>query len=506
MKEIEQLISGLHPLERAVVKYLKENISLDELVKLTKLKEVEVMRAIQWLENKGVLKIKLEMKEVVELDKNGEYYLKGGLPERRLLKQLVSENELTLDKVKLPKGEINAAVGLLKKRAAVEFRKEKDSVKLVLTENGKRLAEQPSLEEQFLKELPLEMKSLKPEQKFAYDELRKRKDLIKTRLVKIRTVSLTEKGRILLENKDLVRADYVEKVTPGLLKNGAWKNKKFRAYDVKINVPKIFGGRKQHYRAFLDMVRRKFISLGFEEMTGPIVETDFWDMDALFMPQFHSARDIHDAYYLKEPKFGEVDERLIKKVKAAHEHGGNTSSKGWQYEFDVVRTKRLLLRTQGTACSARKLASHDLKVPGKYFGITRCFRYDVVDATHNCDFYQTEGIVLEENLTFGHLKGLLKMFAEEFAQAESVKVRPAYFPFTEPSAEIFAKHPEMGWIELGGAGIFRPELTNALGVKVPVMAWGLGIDRIAMFALGINDIRGLFSYDLKFLRTAKIIW
>src|SRR3989338_8015380 len=230
-------------------------------------------------------------------------------------------------------------------------------------------------------------------------------------------------------------------------------------------------------------------------------------MDALFMPQFHSARDIHDAYYVKEPKFADdIPEELLKRVKSAHETGFGTGSRGWQYTFDISRTKRHLLRTQGTACSARMLASKNLKIPGKYFGITRCFRYDLIDATHNCDFYQTEGIVVEEEINIKHLFGLLKMFAKEFAEADKIKISPGYFPFTEPSCELFAKHPELGWIELGGAGIFSPELVKPLiGREVPVLAWGIGIDRLAMFKLGLSDIRQLFSHDLEFLRKTKVI-
>ncbi|MBI4440520.1 phenylalanine--tRNA ligase subunit alpha, partial [Candidatus Woesearchaeota archaeon] len=217
------------------------------------------------------------------------------------------------------------------------------------------------------------------------------------------------------------------------------------------------------------------------------------------------ARDIHDAYYIKEPKYGKLDEKLVQGVKRAHENGFGTGSRGWHYDFDEKRTHRHLLRTQTTACSARMLASKELQIPGKYFAIARCFRYDVIDATHLADFNQTEGFVIEEGLNFRHLIGLLKMFAEEFCQTDRIKITPAYFPFTEPSAELHAKHPELGWIELGGSGIFRPEMLKPLGIDKPVIAWGIGIDRLAMFNLGLNDIRDLFSHDLKFLRNAKVV-
>jgi len=230
-------------------------------------------------------------------------------------------------------------------------------------------------------------------------------------------------------------------------------------------------------------------------------------MDALFMPQFHSARDIHHGYYIKEPKHSkDLPKDKVENVKNAHESGFGTGSKGWRYNFDVEMTRRHILRTHDTSISARTLASKDLKIPGKYFQMARCFRYDVIDATHLPDFNQVGGFVIEEGINFQHLKGLLKMFAEEFAETETIRIKPSYFPFTEPSAELQAKHPEMGWIELAGSGIFRPELVKPLvGKEVPVIAWGVGLDRLAMFKLGIKDIRQLFSHDLEFLRNARVI-
>ena len=503
MDDIKQLLGSLHPLERKTLPKLKEGITLGELVVETGLKEIEVMRALQWMENKGILKISQELKEVINLDTNGINYKEKGLPERRFLEQIKDKKEARVSDIVIPKDELNIAIGALRKKAAIDLRKDQNgNLMASITEQGKNLIQKESFEEIFLKKLPMEVSKLTPEEKFAYDSLIKRKEIIKADVVKLRTVNMTDIGLRL--SKEKISSNFIDTITADMLKEGSWKGKDFRSYDIKINVPKVFAGKKQHYRAFIDDIRHKLISLGFKEMKGNVVETDFWDMDALYMPQFHSARDIHDAYYVKDPKYGIIDEAILKKVKAAHENGFNTGSRGWRYNFDTVRTKRLLLRTQGTACSARMLASKDLKIPGKYFGITRCFRYDVVDATHNVDFNQTEGIVVEEGLNFGHLKGLLKMFAEEFAQTDTIKIVPDYFPFTEPSAGLMVKHPVLGWIELAGSGIFRPELTRPLGVNVPVIAWGLGMDRIAMCAMNIKDIRELFSHDLNTLRTMKV--
>jgi len=504
--DIKKLAESLNPIERRVIKVLDNFSSFHDIVKVTGLKDIEVMRALQWLQNKNIVKIKEEQKEIVSLEDNGHKYLKYGLPERIFLEALempISIADLS-KKAKLTSEEITISLGTLKSKAAIEIIKGKEIV-VSITEHGKYLLKHGLPEEHFLKEhFPREINSLNEEEKFVLENLRKRKKIVKVELSKIISAELTETGKKLAREK--IDEDLIEKITPSLIRTNAWKGKKFRRFDIKINVPSIFAGRKQHYRRFLDEVRQKFIALGFKEMTGPIVETDFWDMDALFMPQFHSARDIHQAYYIKEPKYGKLDESLVKKVKEAHENGYETGSKGWHYEFDAKRTHRHMLRTQGTACSARMLASKELQIPGKYFSIARCFRYDVIDATHLVDFYQTEGIVVEDGLNFRHLKGLLKMFAEEFAEADRIKITPGYFPFTEPSAELHAKHPELGWIELAGSGIFRPELVKPLvGREVPVLAWGIGIDRIAMFKLGLKDIRQLFSHDLEFLRNAKVI-
>ena len=504
---LKNLSESLNPTERKVLKVLDSFNSFHDIVKITGLKDVEVMRALQWLQNKNIIKINEEQKELVSLDENGIKYLKEGLPERRFLEVIEKPSSLSelSTKTDLSKEEVTVSLGVLKLKDAITLTKGKE-IFVSITSHGKNLMAKNFPEENFLREsFPKELSLLNAEEKFILNDLRKRKKIIKVETSKIISTELTEIGKKLLKEK--IEDDLIEKLTPPSIKSGAWKNKKFRRFDVKINVPSIFAGRKQHYRRFLDEIRQKFIVLGFQEMTGPIVETDFWDMDALFMPQFHAARDIHQGYYIKEPKYAkDLPENIVKNVKSAHENGFNTGSKGWRYDFDVKRTHRHILRTHDTSICARTLASKELKIPGKYFQIVRCFRYDIVDATHLPDFNQVGGFVIEEGINFGHLKSLLRMFAEEFAETSEIKIVPGYFPFTEPSAELHAKHPEMGWIELAGSGIFRPELVKPLvGREVPVIAWGFGLDRLAMFKLGIKDIRQLFSHDLNFLRNAKIV-
>lgn len=322
-----------------------------------------------------------------------------------------------------------------------------------------------------------------------------------------RWFTLTPTGTALLAaaRKRGLTGDDISQVTPELLASDAWRERRFRPYDVTLRPGRVVVGGRHPYREFLDDVKRRLLAMGFVEMRGSLVETEFWNMDALFMPQFHSAREIHDVYFVKDPTHArDLPADVVSRVAAMHTTGGTSGSRGWQYDFNRKRTHRLVLRSQGTSLSARQL--RHASVPGKYFSIARCFRYDTVDATHAPDFFQIEGIILEAGITFRHLLGLLTLFAQEFARAEEIRFAPAYFPFTEPSVEVHMRHPNprIGWTELGGAGIFRPEVTEPQGVRVPVIAWGLGLDRMAMVALGINDIRDLFTPGLEMVRSTRL--
>jgi phenylalanyl-tRNA synthetase alpha chain len=293
-------------------------------------------------------------------------------------------------------------------------------------------------------------------------------------------------------------------LTPEMLRTGSWRSAQFRRYNIDVPPTRVQAGRSNPYTAFLEQLKDKLASLGFEEFDGPLVETEFWNGDALFMPQFHSARDIHDVYHIKSPTHAkEIEQPWLDQVAATHENGWKTGSRGWRYSFDRQFTRRLILRSQGTVLSAKTLPK--AQVPGKYFGVVRCFRYDQVDATHLSDFYQTEGIVLGEEVNLRTLLGLLRMFAVEVARAEEVRYVPGFFPYTEPSVEVHIKHPTLGWFELGGSGIFRPEVTEPLGVTVPVLAWGLGIDRMALVSLGLKDIRDLFTPSLEDVRARRTL-
>ncbi|MFC2135997.1 phenylalanine--tRNA ligase subunit alpha [Bacteroidota bacterium] len=501
---VDNLLEKLHSFERKVLPVIVDKITISELAKKSGLQEVEATRAIQWLYNKKAIEIKEESKELIFLDENGEKYSDAGLPERRFLqaaskKSNINEIQKLAD---LEKEEINICIGTLKKKAAINVEKD-GGLKVTLTEPGKKLLEKEFLEELFLKkDFPIHLSDLSDEDKFSYNNLIQRKKILKKELKKIKKITLTKLGKD-LQKKGVSSKEYLDRLTHEMLKKSSWKKKNFRAYDVSINVPEIFAGKRQPYAEFVEKVREKVVSMGFVEMAGPIIELEFFNFDALYQPQNHPARTWSDTYKIKDPKKGSLPpKKILEAVKKVHENGGKTGSTGWNCEWKEDIAKQLMPRSHDTAISPRFMAK-GVKIPGKYFSLVRCYRPDVIDATHGVEFNQLGGFVVGNNLSFKELLGLLKEFTIEMTGAKEVKFFPDYFPFTEPSVQISAKHPEFGWMELAGAGIFRPELTEPLGIKEPVIAWGFGIDRLAMLKLGIEDIRDLFSQKLDFLRSSK---
>lgn len=506
-------LKELHPLEVKVLRRYApgEQITRDGMTALFG-NASHGNQAVSWLTAKGFLvETGRSSRTVYELGELGQEYLAKGSLEERMLALLAGEGPLSLpslaERLGVEAKDAGSAFGGLTKEGALAMDAEK---RAVLKDASKavssvRLA---ALLSRFSKAKSIEESDLTPgERETAAANARKRgssRSVLRAAEREEVTWKLTadgEQARRGLERLGMT-GEETGALTPEMLKNGGWKAMSFRRYNTAVPPVRVLAGRRNPYCSFLERLKDKLASLGFEEFDGPLVETEFWNSDALFMPQFHSARDIHDVYHLKGPTHAKaIEQPYLDQVAAAHENGWTTGSRGWNYGFDRDFTRRLILRSQGTVLSAKALPH--ARVPGKYFGVVRCFRYDKVDATHLADFYQTEGIVLGEEVNLRTLLGLLKMFAEEVAGASEVKYVPGFFPFTEPSVEVHIKHPTLGWFELGGSGIFRPEVTEPLGVKVPVLAWGLGIDRMALMSMGLKDIRELFTQEIEPVRLRR---
>ena len=512
-----KLAESLHPLEKKVLSLFQGGGRLSEAEMLEKdlsLQPSQLSMALGWLQTKEVLRVTAETRQsFVSLTETGLVYARQKNPPLRMAEEIGRRGQVPIRELQLRPDmeaeEKSSAIGALKECGAVKVA----PGGLLEMADPSKLAEFERLQEVIDRlsamKAPVELGALTPEDQTAIEAYHRKRSKSKG-VFRVdervgRSFSPTELYAPLYRKMTETGArEEIGALTPEALKDQSWRGKPFRKYNIQIPPPRISGGRKHPYKSFLDQVKQKFVSMGFAEARGPLVESEFWDMDALYMPQFHPAREIHDVYFVKGGLADKtIPEELVKRVAAAHQHGGESGSRGWRYPFDTRRTRRLILRSQGTAVSARVLVGNP-NIPGKYFSIARCFRYDQVDATHAPDFFQVEGIVLGRGIHFRTLLGLLTLFAKEVARAEEIKFLPAYFPFTEPSVEMHVRHPKLGWMELGGAGLFRPEVTGPLGVDVPVIAWGLGLDRMAMVALQISDIRDLFSPDLGFIREKRI--
>jgi phenylalanyl-tRNA synthetase alpha chain len=334
--------------------------------------------------------------------------------------------------------------------------------------------------------------------------LKARKRIVETIVKKERFYSLTDLGKKLIEEN--ISSDSIDSLTPEIIKDKTWKNKEFRRYDVSINVPRIYGGRRHFTREAQSYIKSVWLDLGFKEMKGPIVNTSFWNFDALFTAQDHPVRDMQDTFFIKNPKSGKLpDKKLVQQVKKTHENGGSTGSLGWQYAWSEEEAAKNVLRTHTTVLSARTIASLKKEnLPAKFFSVGPCFRNETLDWKHLSEFYQVEGIVVDPNANFSNHIAYLRAFFRKLG-FEHARFRPAYFPYTEMSLEIEVYHPvHKQWIELGGSGIFRPEVVEPLlGEPIPVLAWGIGLPRMIIDNYKITDIRELYKNDLKQLREMK---
>ena len=330
------------------------------------------------------------------------------------------------------------------------------------------------------------------------------KDLLKRKLVtkheeKIRTVSITNIGSALAA-QGIVLEEEIAQITSELLKSGSWKGKKFKSYRLDMTPTPLYGAKIHPYRRLIEKMRQIFLEMGFTEIKGEIIQSSFWNFDALFQPQDHPARDMQDTFHLGSTC--QLPAEYSEKVAAMHEYGGDIDSYGWDGVWDRDLARRNVLRTHTTAVTIKYLADNP-EPPVKAFCIDRAYRRETIDPTHTPEFEQLEGVVMDKEMSFANLLGLLTEFYQRMG-FEDVRFRPGYFPYTEPSVEPEVYVDGLGWVELGGAGVFRKEVTEPFRIKEPVLAWGLGVSRLAMLKLGLKDLRLLYQSDIDWLKKSEI--
>jgi len=475
---------------------------VDQIVKASGLAHAAVMRAALFLSAKKLLKIHEQKQTTITLSEEGRQHAEKGLPERRLIRALIKLGseatiEETVKEAELESDFTNIASGWLHRKKWVTMKG-----------NMLRTSGEPPMEvdEKLLSTLQekgsLLIESLNKEMKSAAYVLKKRK-LIKLDEKTLRELELTDTGRKLVK-RGIKSVEEVSQLTPELILSKKWQKINLRKFDVTAPGPVVHPGKIHPVQEIIQLVREAFLEMGFTEIRGPIVQTAFWNFDALFQPQDHPAREMMDTFYLARPKEGGLPKKnFVEAVAKTHENGWITRSRGWQYKWDPREAKRLIMRTHTTAVTIHYLAEHK-EPPVKVFSVDRIYRNERLDYKHLAELYQIEGIIMDENVTLRDLIGTLKEFYLKLG-LKRVEFWPSYFPYTEPSAQASAYVPELKtWIELCGMGIFRPEVVQPFGIKHPVLAWGGGLERLVMLKLGVDDIRFLYKNDLGWIRRSPI--
>ncbi len=480
----------LHAIERALIKALRnvDSLTLQALAEKANLEIDQVRRGVEWLKFKNFVSIEDSSTSFISLGPRGQEAVNMGLPERRLL-EAIKKGHATVAEILasglLKKDETNAAISAAKRNGWIQF---SGGSRLSLTGSAQRSSEDSLLHR--LSAGRIEASKLSEEEKRALENLKRRPDYVTQNEIRDSRISLTDSGKILTsgEGKNLA-----QKLTPDMITSGKWKDVKLEALDVDAPAPVVFSGRVHPLVAVIDEVKEIFVGLGFEEIDGPILQSGFWNFDALFIPQEHSAREMQDTFYVSgQTQKIRASGAQRRKVEQAHRRGWGS--------WNAREAERVVLRTHTTPVTLGALAVSKAQ-DARYFSVGRVFRNEKPSYKHLVEFHQVEGVATAPGLSLRDLMGLQKEFYAKMG-IKKVKFWPTYFPYTEPSLQSMVYNEALQkWVELFGMGIFRPEVTRPLGIRNPVLAWGGGIERIAMLRFGVDDVRELYSSRLGWLRS-----
>jgi len=484
--------ASLHPIEKKVLASLAivGRLGFETLVVETGLKPDQVRRSLQWLSSKGLVTIKEETEQSLVVGHPP--------PELALMNAIAKSPELpTIDSLKsrfASESEFSAAFGRARAFGWVVLDQERSPPVIRVADragpdrlNSVMASVSKGVKESFFPEADRQVLA----------ELVKR-GVLRRSTIRASTISITDVGRTAATTKE--EENSLERLSPEILASGSWRGKRLRPIDVEAKAPMFYPGRRHPVRDFIKEVREAYISMGFTELEGESIHPAFWNFDALFIPQDHPGREMQDTFYLEGLADGKMSRRgVVANVAATHENGWKTGSRGWGYTWRIEEARRLVLRTHNTVLTVRAL-SESRERETRVFAVSKVYRNENLDYKHLAEFHQMDGIIVGEGLNVRHLMGFLREFYKKLGMKD-IKLWPTYFPYTEPSLEVVGySNVAKAWIELSGSGVFRPEVTVPLGVKVPVLAWGPGIERLMLMRFGLDDMRDLYGSDLEWLR------
>ena len=486
---------------KAMLSKPNQEWSLEQLLSVTGWNDqVHVAGAGKGLQEEGMVEVKETTSRLVSLGGEGNKAYENGLLESRLWDWIrsVEEDQRNMGSLissGFERKESGPGIGILK-GLGVEI----VSGNLVFSDE-EEITKEIARRTDFIKSL-----SNSPVEASTMDEglishFSSRSGLLEFEETTSRTWKLTKSGSS-VDQSELIESQMIGELTPEMLQTDSWMGAEFKPFDVQAPAPTPTGGRRHPMQSLIERIRSVFLEMGFSEIDGDYIQSAGWNMDSLFIPQSHPARTMQDTFYLDQPEKVEIEDSYLDLWARVHEHGHDTGSRGWGGEFDKDESQKALLRTHTTVNTVRHIAENPSQ-PSRVFGIGRVFRQETIDRTHMPEFHQIEGIIHEPDASLPMLISTLKTFYAKMGYPD-VRVRPAYFPYTEPSAEVDILW-KGEWLELGGSGIFRPEVTEPLGTEWPVCAWGMGLERLAMLILGLDDIRQLYQPDLERLRKMPLL-
>lgn len=453
-----------HDIEKKIISILKQKSKQtpQQLESLTGLSSDQVRRGIEWLRLKKIIDVKETKQTSFGLGRNGLESLEKGLPERRLLDLLKTDPKKLTDLQTQLGPVFGPALGISKKNNWIKT----DSDTIILQNTPSEIPGE--------KTLKIIGKNIVPEDKLDSNDLSvllKRPNFLVEYTTKNKEISLLDSC------KDIDVAS----------SSGA--------IDVEAKAPEIFPARTHPLKDTIDEIREIFVTLGFTEILGNLSQSSFWNFDALFTPQDHPAREMQDTFFL--------DGISTKKIGTAKQiqNVSNSHKKNWRYHWDINEARKMVLRTHTTCVTIKHLADNKPD-EARVFSLGRVFRNEKVSYKHLVEFNQIEGVVVGKNATLRDLMGIQREFYRRIGITK-IKFWPTFFPYTEPSLQTMVYNDKLGkWVELFGMGIFRPEVTKPLGIDKPVLAWGGGIERIAMLKYELDDVREFYNNNLNWLRSA----
>ena len=460
-----------HDIEKKILETLQKvpNQTPEQLSKNTELSIDQIRRGIEWLRLKGFAIVTESEKITFSLGPNGLDSLKNGLPERKLINMLKDEPK-TFEQIRsaLSGAGFNVAIANAKKNGWIKIEKDNSDSLVSIKEKPIETPEEKLLS--FIGEKTVSQEEIT--NSLAMKILLSRPNYIIQTSEKLKNISLT---------------DAALSLDTSISSSGA--------IDVEADVSSIFAARTHPLQDTIDEIREIFVNLGFSEIFGSMTQSSFWNFDALFTPQDHPARELQDTFYLEDTELkNPATSSQIKNISSSHR-------KNWKYDWKLSESQKMVLRTH-TTCVTIKYLAEQKPENARIFSLGRVFRNEKVSYKHLVEFNQIEGIVIGNNTTLRDLMGIQKEFYKKLGLTK-IKFWPTFFPYTEPSLQTMVYNEKLGkWIELFGMGIFRPEVTKPLGIDKPVLAWGGGIERIAMLKYELDDVREFYNNNLNWLRSA----